>query len=1720
MKKIILTFITLLLAGVTTTAWGQRFYAPPGDTQPGGTGTEVDLTDAIAKIGDKGYATLKAAIAAATDGQTIVITNNGLMGGRATVDGKTITIIGEGTIDASGNENGNDDGITVKNGGVLNLNTADENGIVTFDGGGTYHTSGLFQTEGNGTVNMYDGISVVKYNSNSEGYVQIQGNDDVFNMYGGSLGSADDAATFGITIGTYGEITTGVFNLYGGTITGSADEYWPVSVMSGTFNMEDGTVVGANTNYYNAAIVAWYSGKVAISGGEIDGLVDKTEDEYTPFTGTIQLSGGTYTVKPDENYVVENYEIVENDTNPVTWTIKKTIPVQIVHSDNTTTDYATLKEAFAVVQDGETIKLLKDISFTNHLASSDNNSFTCPLASGTINMDYNGKTISAANRYIDLHNGVKILTNSKYTNDTSRPTYFRNADENSIAVAGLIDETDKYFKVTVLAKTADVPYVDEHGADQVAAYSVPLTSDLGTTVFLGTGSHDTDTWYHLTDDASFKSLLYTHNNTATIILTDEKTLTVSGGPIQGTNSTKGNLVLYGQKEQTGKLNASWQGNRAICMLTYTQNGGTMNSTGSIDANQITINEGNLTVTGNGGGYAPLGRLNVTSSSFVNINGGVVDIKRTAKTGANGNAIQTYAVNITDGQLTAESTNNAIYAEGNITITGGKTTVKSNEEENNYGMYAGGNITMSLTKNDEYINSINGKYHASSITLPLPGLYAQGTGDHYQGVVPATDINNKKLVLQPYEAVIDFGGDKGEVFYMTLAEADKHDQNGTYVIRLLHNIESPYTMGASPDSIMKINRNGRNLTIAAPRGYFVKAKSERNVPVVIDDETVNCTITTYTSIPVNVTIATATYNGKPQLPEVTVTDLKNGGELVLNTNFKVKTIAEDAAQSNDEDPEDPSAEPAPAPGYTDAGTYVDAIRIVGIVTPEDTQEDGYIADIYSNFTILPLNLTDFVVSAIAPYVAAGYGANNSESGAAVKEAASITIINGNGDAISDELSAVLQITIDNDPTPANNYNNAGMYEDVVHVAPFANADVDYSSNFTGSIAAGNLVIGDAIDITNSLVVSTTSAIYTSGQLPPSKARMKIKLGNKELVYGTDYIYTIHGKATDFIDAKTYSNAVTIKGIGKYSGEFNADYTIFQRDLSNKYVHCEEDQPIEWKASNIKLNVNNIYVDEYPDLANNVNLYLEVYDIHYNLKYADYTWQSDRELKDPGEYTITFIGRGNFTGQTQVKVCILKDIDLLAVEDIVIPVQILGSVTPNIRPSNIQDMVVTDGTNVLELGTHYTLTFTDGVTTYQGGTQGPYITEPGKYTAIIKGEQPYYSGEKRKNFAVVNEYYAADATQNEQSVNNKYGVHITSGKDMTATVGAKNGAAVSSDTKTLTLSRDVVVSTPSPRDTTVTFTLAGIDDNAFAGCNQLSWIDATAIENYTPTTLTREFDGPFNGVPKQTLVFLNGTNVTGENYVYQVSAGVFNCDEFKVYDDMTGIQVFDNEDYDWYFANPYQFTANSITNTRKMTAGQYYTLCLPYELTLPTSLKAYTLDASSATLLGFKEVTGTLAAYTPYIVLPKNAGNLLNVSTGGTVAKSTYTVETEARTLNAHAGGNYSLVGSMDYFWANPTTGGDIYIMQSGNEWKKLPTGTNGYPNACVLPMRAYIQAATGTNGGTRLFSKFVDKDGSTTSISNLQIDADDNKVFDLQGRRVTNPQRGNIYIINGRKMMYK
>ena len=319
------------------------------------------------------------------------------------------------------------------------------------------------------------------------------------------------------------------------------------------------------------------------------------------------------------------------------------------------------------------------------------------------------------------------------------------------------------------------------------------------------------------------------------------------------------------------------------------------------------------------------------------------------------------------------------------------------------------------------------------------------------------------------------------------------------------------------------------------------------------------------------------------------------------------------------------------------------------------------------------------------------------------------------------------------------------------------------------------------------------------------------------------------------------------------------------------------------------------------------------------------------------------------------------------------------------------------------------------------------------------------------------------------------------------------------------------------------IAEIEDNAFLGAVNTRYVDASAMKGYIPETLTRDFDGPFGGLPKQALVYLTGTNIKGENYVYKPGdSDDYYCELFKIYDDFNGSQTgFSGNDYKWAFENPHTFTAYTLENTRMLTAGKHYTTCLPYSINIPKNMKAYTLDATSDQIFGFKEVIGTIDAYTPYVLIPTASGQLLSTTNVEIPVFPADANVTETK-LNGTVKGNFTFYGSMRYMEGNDAAG--KYIMQYNNgnpTWKKIIDTNAGFTEesnkACVLPMRAYIINEV---GGSREFFEviFTNIDGTTIALDKLEFD--DQTIYDLSGRKVQNLEHGHTYIINGKKIMIK
>lgn len=188
------------------------------------------------------------------------------------------------------------------------------------------------------------------------------------------------------------------------------------------------------------------------------------------------------------------------------------------------------------------------------------------------------------------------------------------------------------------------------------------------------------------------------------------------------------------------------------------------------------------------------------------------------------------------------------------------------------------------------------------------------------------------------------------------------------------------------------------------------------------------------------------------------------------------------------------------------------------------------------------------------------------------------------------------------------------------------------------------------------------------------------------------------------------------------------------------------------------------------------------------------------------------------------------------------------------------------------------------------------------------------------------------------------------------------------------------------------------------------------------------------------------------------------------------------------------------TATVTDAGASTLVLPFESTIPEGVTAYTLNyTDGANAVDATEVSTTLPANTP-VLLNANAGNykFVTTATSGDAAEGTDAVTSGALT------GVYeeTVVPTGSFILTNGTT---------GVGFRKADGTTNK-----VAAYRAYLTANT---TAARLGIRF---DGETTGIdnANVNVNLNDNEVFDLQGRRMDGQLKSGIYVKNGKKFIVK
>ena len=195
--------------------------------------------------------------------------------------------------------------------------------------------------------------------------------------------------------------------------------------------------------------------------------------------------------------------------------------------------------------------------------------------------------------------------------------------------------------------------------------------------------------------------------------------------------------------------------------------------------------------------------------------------------------------------------------------------------------------------------------------------------------------------------------------------------------------------------------------------------------------------------------------------------------------------------------------------------------------------------------------------------------------------------------------------------------------------------------------------------------------------------------------------------------------------------------------------------------------------------------------------------------------------------------------------------------------------------------------------------------------------------------------------------------------------------------------------------------------------------------------------------------------------------------------------------------------SVTYIRSLAAGKFGTITLPFA---PDAMSLenyafYALVESGEGYVRFEEVAEP-AANTPYLYTLRDGGENTAI-TGGYTAVS---LDVEPVSVDG-----WESVGSFTNCTVDASKGNYYAFSSARGEVNRVTQSLT------VLPYRAYFRSATASKSA---FSVYV---GGTTCV--LKLSGDDVEgfvsdcIYDVYGRRVINPVKGEIYIINGEKVMY-
>ena len=240
----------------------------------------------------------------------------------------------------------------------------------------------------------------------------------------------------------------------------------------------------------------------------------------------------------------------------------------------------------------------------------------------------------------------------------------------------------------------------------------------------------------------------------------------------------------------------------------------------------------------------------------------------------------------------------------------------------------------------------------------------------------------------------------------------------------------------------------------------------------------------------------------------------------------------------------------------------------------------------------------------------------------------------------------------------------------------------------------------------------------------------------------------------------------------------------------------------------------------------------------------------------------------------------------------------------------------------------------------------------------------------------------------------------------------------------------------------------------------------------------------------------------------------------------------------YQSDYDFTVDgSITYIRSFKAtGVWQAWFVPFEVTVSDMNAAGMEVAEIAGVLmdekepyiAFAKMTDTDAivkANTPYVVKAKKSSVSMTLTGPDMCIRKSTSTELEAKRLTVQSsyntftfGGNYQ-----------PTNGyaNEWYALNTSGVFQKMGDGAN------LAPQRFWMTIDTRTDtpyytdesgAATKEFINFTvwgdDEPTGIETIDNGQWTIDNSQLYDLQGQKVTSIQKGQVYIMNGKKFFAK